>query len=317
MSGTCNKCWKRISRQDDSYVCSNKECGRIFHLECVDSNEKEYTDLNLSNQLKYWLCVNCRDNDMKKCSSVEDVSSGVKSKSDMDEIKAGIASLNGNYSSLLQKVDLIVGLVERVQDLEIKVADLTAKDAKNQAIIESLREKMELQYGKIMNKCNDLEYNTKKKNLIIYGVPAKENENTYQVFDKIANAAQCEVHGADIVAIHRLPPRRRRSMDQSDGQTVAPPIIVAFRNTDAKKHFVKKAKSSRLTTAKIGYAGSSRPVYFNDQLTELNAVLFRKARAFKLSGEYQFVWTEMGRVLMKKDKDSPIISIRSESDLPN
>lgn len=308
---TCCVCKKRASRYDDVITCSALECGRIFHPDCVSLSTEAFTDLNASGSISEWRCADC----------VQDV--------------AGNASIphkvnGGDFATLVKQVAEIHSKVSGVdfraiQDglkvLQTKVLALeTALALKDDQIV-ALKKQVDEDRNRYANKFNELEYNTKKKNVIIYGIPATRDENIQSVFGHVQRAIHSAIPDSDVLAIHRLPERRR---DAAVGTSrvvqggTNQPIIVSFKNTAIKKDFLmkKKSKQGLLTTADIGMSGPSRNIYFNDQLTELDAALFRKARAFKLSGEFKFVWTDMGRILMRKTSNSPIIAVRGENDLP-
>ncbi|CAF1626541.1 unnamed protein product, partial [Didymodactylos carnosus] len=56
---------------------------------------------------------------------------------------------------------------------------------------------------------NDLTQYNKRKDLILYGIPFKQNENTYDVVLELAASVELQLNKHDFYAIHRLPLSKR------------------------------------------------------------------------------------------------------------
>lgn len=156
------------------------------------------------------------------------------------------------------------------------------------------------------------------KNIIITGVPEMRDENLSNVFNAIQRAVHSNIPAIDIFSIHRLPRKRATAINGASAPSSAvQPIIVSFKNTEVKKSFMmqKKSKVNQLTTSNIGFDGTPKKIFINDQLTDIDGVLFSKAKALKDAGLFKYVWTSMGKVLMRRGENQPIIRIRSEDDL--
>jgi len=212
--------------------------------------------------------------------------------------------------------------------IQKQLSDIFSEQKKITERIEIIEEKQKRQHEEIRRinneknteiwylkkKINDLEYNTKKKNIIISGVPADENENLFDVLHKIQNAVDTKIEDSDVMAIHRL---GRQSSKEGSSSTPKPPgIIVAFKNTQIKDKLMENKNIKKITTTTLNYPGPSRNIYINDQLTEQDTALFEKARKYKIDQEFKYVWTKRGRILMRKTDGSRILHIKSEEDLP-
>lgn len=211
-----------------------------------------------------------------------------------------------------QFTELIEGMKKEMEAVKIKyeailnqAPDLSASRPCNCSASNSL--------AFVQKKLNDLERHTKKKNVIISGVPYHNNENIGAIFQNIQTAVHSNIKEADIMAIHRL------KNNKSEGTESFPSnIIVAFKNTDVKSEFMAKKKSkSRLSTRDLGMDGPSRAIYVNDQLTEADGKLFYQARKLKKDNIFKYVWTRNGLIFMRKTDSSKILQIRNEQDLPS
>ena len=82
-------------------------------------------------------------------------------------------------------------------------------------------------------------------------------------------------------------------------------FLVRFTNSPAKQDIMYAKR--RL--------GKDEKIYINDQLTSLNAMLFKQARDLKRRGHLHSTWTRFGKVFMRKTDQSDAKEIRSPSDL--
>lgn len=292
----CFACRKKTSRYDDVIICTNKSCGKVFHPKCIN---EEFTDLNRSGLLAQWLCDDCHNSD-----EVPSVSN--------DKLDFLISRVNVIYNKV-NDIDF-KALISSVRQLEDVVQSLkTDLSKKNEEIIE-LKKQHEEDRKHLLGKVNDLEFFTKKKNIIITGIPYEREEKLRQTFKGVQNVIKANIADDDIVDIHRIYPGGPARADLGK----PPPIIVAFKNTDIKNEFMQKKKSMKkaMTTIEIGFPGPPQRIFFNDQLTEQGAILFRKARARKSAGELAHVWTDGGKILVRKTDGGRVYRIQREEDFP-
>lgn len=292
----CFACRKKTNRYEDVINCANKNCGKVFHPKCVN---EVFTDLNRSGLISKWLCEDCRD------------------------INENLAAPNDKLDLLIQRVGVIYekvndidfkSLVSSVKNLEDTVQSLKADLIKKNEEIEELKMQHEVDRKHLLKKLDELEYFSKKKNILINGLPFQKDENLWQKFNSIQKAIAANITDDDITDLHRLSYSGSGEMDLGR----PPPVIVAFKNVAIKKEFMMKKKGIKktLTTTDIGLPGPQARIFFNDQLTERSAILFRKARARKSTGELAHVWTDAGKVLVRKTDGGRVFRIFGEEDFP-
>ena len=186
------------------------------------------------------------------------------------------------------------------------------------ALIKSKDERIEQLEAKV----NDLEQNSKKKNIIVTGLntssyatvsrpttrsststdtddhpPTSTTDNSIMRanFVKFAKSKlDVYIEPYDITAIHELPARW-------DGKR---PIIVQFLSADKKTEIMMKRRLLRGTD-----------IYLNDHLSALNAEMFREARRLKREGKVDQAWTMNCSVFVKRRVGDNKEQIRCKADL--
>ncbi|CAF1199725.1 unnamed protein product, partial [Didymodactylos carnosus] len=80
--------------------------------------------------------------------------------------------------------------------------DMQVKDVKEQLKVANER------IVKLTNKLNDIEQYSKRRDLIITGIPMKQREDTTSIITDLAKSLGVKIDVKDIYATHRLPVRR-------------------------------------------------------------------------------------------------------------
>ncbi|CAF1363053.1 unnamed protein product, partial [Didymodactylos carnosus] len=108
------------------------------------------------------------------------------------------------------------------------------------------------------------QYN-KRKDLILYGIPFKQNENTYDVVLELAASVELQLNKNDFYAIHRLP-LSKRGKDKSRQA-----IIISFLRFTGRNNFYDARK-------KLRQIERYKDVFINGHLTPLNNHIFQYAK---------------------------------------
>lgn len=305
----CFICNKKTNRYDDVLSCGNKNCNRVFHPRCADVSSEAFTELNRGGNLSKWLCKNCSSDMVDSPPAVVMPAGGNSFSGDKFDL---LFNQVGEIYNKVSGVDFNA-MVSSIQRLEETVESLKRDLIKKEEEIGELQKRHEEDRKFLVRKVNELEFFTKKKNIIINGLPVTKGENLRKQFQSIQGAIDSKIPDDAVVDIHRLAVGNSKTTVGNS----CPPILVAFNNVDSKKAFMsKKKKKGRLSTSEVNLPGPVSSIYFNDQLTESDAILFRKARARKRSGELAHVWTDGGKILVRKVNGGPITRILSEEDFP-
>ena len=110
----------------------------------------------------------------------------------------------------------------------------------------------------------------------------------------------------DISVSHRI--RSRSSVD--------PAIIVKFVRREVRERLYRARKRLKsITTADFGFSVEKK-ILINESLTPKNKELFKDCLRFKKGKSYKFLWTNAGKIFLRRNADSPVILINSSVDIP-
>lgn len=200
-------------------------------------------------------------------------------KVDLDEIKQSQDFLSAKFDDLAASVN----------ELRVENESLRPRNAQLTEQVKNL----ELKTHASENEIEDLKQYIRRDMLEIHGVPVTEDENTNVIIHNVVKLVDHSMafEQNEISISHRLPSRR--------GQI--PPIIVKFVRREVRDKIYKSRRSLiSKTSADLCYHEQSR-IFINESLTYQARQLLKSVKAFKRENNYRFVWTNNGKVLLKKD----------------
>lgn len=192
---------------------------------------------------------------------------------------------------------------------------------------EELKKKIELLENKAIedrkyiaileDKIEHMQQDSRKSNFEIKNVPTRPNESKSDLLDLVtclSNTIGCEIQKSDIKDIYRV-----RGKNESTKNT---PIVVETSSTLLKNEVLKMSKAynikhkTKLRAQHLGFRTSEdTPIFINDHLTAKGARLHFLARDLIKHKLYKYCWTAYGKVYLRKNDDSRVILIRSESQI--
>lgn len=182
-----------------------------------------------------------------------------------------------------------------VKTISEEVIKLKQENEENREDIEWLvNENRELK-----TRLDELEQYGMKYNLIINGVPTKENENVREIIVRMAEKLNVTVQGYDIAAAHRLPSRRNKETD---------PIIVRFNNMDIRNQLIRQTKREKPEGKKFGFE-PSLPIYVDEHLSTETKKIWTTAREMEKEGIIFKAIIREGKVKVKRRETSQIVRI--------
>ena len=158
-----------------------------------------------------------------------------------------------------------------------------------------------------------MEQYSRRDCLEIKGIPLDQEgkEDTNDIVIKIGAQMNLDISESDISVSRRLPVSKKNKNDK----LYDPAIVVKFVRRDVKEAYYKSRKLLvKTTTQDLGYRKSNR-IFINENLTEKRKELFRDRLKFKKEFNYAYIWTANGRIFMRKDRDSLVVSIKRKEDL--
>ncbi|KAL4704165.1 hypothetical protein ACJJTC_007148 [Scirpophaga incertulas] len=265
-------------------------------------------------------CCNCKNNQ----SIVSVVTPGSSATLDLvlQELRSGINGINDRLEQLPSIVSDIKNIQENLQSLEsslsgirLEVTEHTSKISNFENRIQALEQQSTaaanhpLLQEKITELSNELfakNQIARLNNVEIKGCPMKKNENLFEIMSKIGNIIGQHIEKSDINFITRV-----RSATQPKS------IIVGFLVRYKKEDFVAAARSRKpgLMANELGFIGEESRIYINDHLTKESKQLLSKTKKIAAELNYNYVWVQNCKILVRKSDNSPIITIKNDSDL--
>ncbi|XP_061716640.1 uncharacterized protein LOC133524573 [Cydia pomonella] len=199
--------------------------------------------------------------------------------------------------------DKIDDYQQKLDDYEIKMKSIENqnKDLQNKYT------NIQLKYNSMEQKLNHIEQNQLDSKIEICGVEKKENENTTEIAKKVARAI--EINCDDVISAFRK--ERRAPAAQ---QRVASSIVVTLK-PGQRDNWITAAKGKTITGQDIGHPEDTR-IFLREALTPATAFLLWKAKSeLKKDELFKYVWCKGGNVLVRKNDQARIQTIKSEQDI--
>jgi regulator of replication initiation timing len=220
----------------------------------------------------------------------------------INTMETSLELLSSKYDELLKTCN---SLKKEVNSLKIENKSLKAE-------IVASKEKITLN----ANDINDLEQYSRRDCLEIRGIPQYKDEDTDDLVKKVGELIDVNLRYDDISVSHRL---SNGIQTRDDGVQIkrVPSIIVKFTKRSDRDEFYQARKHLKgKTTRDMGFTRQpSQPIYISESLTRKNKDIFNTCLKAKKEFGFKFIWTNYGKTCLRKNSDSPVISIKSLDDL--
>lgn len=188
---------------------------------------------------------------------------------------------------IIEMKELKEMVIENRKEIDTLKKKLDEKELENKI----LKKSVEVQDENI----GELNQRSRMSNIVINGMKENQKENIKEIVENLGKEIGILNPEDHIQVAHRVP-----------SKTSPKPIVVRLLNTKTRDIWVKAGKENKLFDKKI---------YINEHLTTKNYTLLRNTRAWAKTNHYKFVWTQDCRVLMRKDENSRIRSVKTMKDL--
>lgn len=221
------------------------------------------------------------------------------------QINTIMAALNDIRQTTAMVQTTLTHLSEENQELKAKLEKLETQTKKDKEQIVLLESKVEA-----------MQRTERKTNIEIRNVPLKGDENKkdlLQMVSKLYKFLELKLEKSDVKDIIKTKkPKTERST-----------LIVELNNTFAKTDLLKAAKThnyknktSKLTAWSLGLsAHADTPIFISENLTPMSSRLYFLARDFRAANKYKYCWTSYGKVYLRMDDNTPIVTVTSEAQL--
>lgn len=153
------------------------------------------------------------------------------------------------------------------------------------------------------DRINIKEQKEKENNLIVVGIP-KQNEEPKKIIERVLKKIKIKIADGDILEVHRI----NKKEDA--------PILVKLKKPEIKQDVyrtVRQLKGVKVRECEL--EGENKNIFFNDDLTKQNQILFKLTRQFKQAHGLRAAYVSNGKIYLKKNENEPATRIRSDTDL--
>lgn len=221
------------------------------------------------------------------------------------KLKPFLSSIEGIRETVKDLVKSTSFLSEKFEEMKNQIENLQGE---NKTIMEeNLNLKVlvaDLRYAvdTMEQNLDNMEQYSRRDCLEVKGVPIQDGESTDGIIKTIGENIGVSLEDSDISVSHRLrenkPSRSERSSD--------PAIIVKFVRRNKRDEFYRARKHLRGKSTKD--LGLSRRVesslYISESLTKRNKDLFYECLRARKELKYNFIWTQAGKIFLRKDARS-------------
>lgn len=204
-------------------------------------------------------------------------------------------------------------LIEEKEKSDKKIKALEHKNVHLETLNKSLEERIA-----------NLEIHEKERNVEIFGLEEKSNENLDSTVKVLAG--KIGVDAGKIYEIKRVGAENKygaarntnsvRGDSANSNQQKPRPVIITLTSRATRDQWLATRKSHQLTNDDVFANGNKQRIYVNEDLTKCMRNILWTAKN-ELKSTYRYIWIQNGRVLIKKDdpNDTKIRSIRTLSDI--
>jgi hypothetical protein len=164
----------------------------------------------------------------------------------------------------------------------------------------------------------------------ISGLPVEPSEDTNDLIIKVGSLMGVELKESDISVSHRLPSTNNSyssrvregvhghaSGKSSDPALRFPKVIVKFVRRETKdlfsggRKYLKGKSTKDLGLSRI----SENSIYVSESLSPRNKEIFNDCLKFRRDNHFKHIWTQEGRIYLRKNNDTPARRIACKDDL--
>lgn len=231
----------------------------------------------------------------------------------LPELNASIQTIKAELSELKTIKTEMSDIKTSIEFVDHKIGALSDKIGEMEKDILHLQntrhdvDRLQLRVEKLEQQLKDNDQRSRLNNVEIKGVPVSQTENLFSIIANIGAHIKCVLPKEQINYIARVPMR-----NDKNNKT----IVVGVHSRYVKDEFVAAAKKCTINSAELGLQGTNR-VYVNDHLTLDNKILLNKVKMTTKDRGYAFTWVKGCKIFVRKNPASPVIVIKSESDLKN
>lgn len=236
-----------------------------------------------------------------------------------DELRQITSSIKTSISNVLTTElknlkSEITEIKESMNFINCQYEDFLKEHESNKEHINELRENnstIQCTLDNFTSQINSLEQRARSNNLEIQCVPENKRENLLSIVMKLSDVIGSNISIDNISNCTRVAKSNRTSHRPRN-------IIVQFVSPRMRDEvlasvikFNKSNQQNKLNTGHLGYEGEKKAIFVSEHLSPTNKALHAAARSKAKELGYKYVWVRNGRIFMRKDDQSDLITINS------
>ena len=250
----------------------------------------------------------------KKTSAGNDASQGYS----LADVMGKLAALGSDLTTLKQNQGEVMTSIEFMSKRFDEMAKRLEEVKASNDALKKENMSMKGQMTKLQAQINYLEQQNRGQNVEIAGIPETPQEDVGSVALSVLRKIDNSVKASDIDIVYRVGPTTDASAQAQTGQPRrARSILVRFASRAVRNIVYERRKSLKETNLKELHLGfrETTSVFINENLAPATKQLLYKANIERKNYGHRFLWTNNGKILEKKNPDSPAILITTEADL--
>lgn len=274
----CKHCKKNVASSLDCVICASS-----YHPSCAFQAKVANSDSVVI------CCTSPEESEVKNKKSIL--------KQDMDEkkIKNMVKDLFNEYLSPFKKIiqSDIGDLKKSVQYMSDSFDDQKVEIKNLLSEIKQLKDentKLSQRVQILEDKINQQEQKEKENNIVVTGIP-KQDQDLKVTVCKIVETMKVQISENEIQEVYQINKRE------------GGPIVLKLTNRDAKQKIINRVKQLKgIRVQECGLDGGNKSIYFNDDLTRQNQLLFKKTREIRREKGFRAAYVTNGKIYLKKKR---------------
>lgn len=235
----------------------------------------------------------------------------------LSQLRTEVTDINNKFTRFEREFDeksKTIDFLSGCQDEQVAInADLKRKLKK----LENENSPLQTAVSELTSRVAQMEQHSRDCNLELQCVPESRSENLLSIFNQLLCTVSCELPDSSMRAIHRvakLNPNSDRprsivvKMVTPQARDTVLAAVVKFNKS-------KKRNEDKLSALHLGFGNNRQSIFVSEHLTVANKKLHAATRATAKEKGFEYVWIRNGRILIRKNNDSPPLIVKNEDHL--
>ncbi|KAJ2954039.1 hypothetical protein O0L34_g2251 [Tuta absoluta] len=315
----CVVCNAKSVTKSTGRTCDTPTCKKSYHFKCIGLTDVQIEKLKLATFA--WSCPRCAINESLRNARARSGSTSppptpspskgstpikIKKVDSIASLQQSVQRLIDSNEEILRRLSAIEKLTPDVKGLHKRVEDLERDCKQDRLRITELEERID-----------SIEEQRRGSSVEVQGVPYSENEDLFSHMEKLGKKVGVPLTPNDISQCYRI---KVTNAAASSKAKVQHRIIARFVHKHKRDQFLKQSRTKKgnkslLTTEILDLPGTPTSIYVNEHLSGAKRNILSKTKEhFKNKLKFSFVWVQDGKILLRKNEQSSILTIKNNGD---